>query len=254
MRVIISPAKRMRRDEDSLPWLDLPRFLPQAEQLMEALRQMTPEQLRHLWRCNEAIAAENVERLREMDLRRHLTPAVLSFDGIQYQYMAPGVLEEKQLAFLQEHLRILSGFYGVLRPFDGVAPYRLEMQAKLSVSGSKDLYAFWGSRLAEALARETDWVLNLASREYSRAVSPFLPSSTRFLTCVFGEKREGRIVEKGTLCKMARGRMVRWLAAEGIRRPEAVRDFQELGYRCIPEESSADCLVFLRGSGATPAR
>ena len=101
MRVIISPAKRMRRDEDSLPWLDLPRFLPQAEQLMEALRQMTPEQLRHLWRCNEAIAAENVERLREMDLRRHLTPAVLSFDGIQYQYMAPGVLEEKQLAFLQ---------------------------------------------------------------------------------------------------------------------------------------------------------
>ena len=100
-------------------------------------------------------------------------------------------------AYIREHLRILSGFYGLLRPFDGVTPYRLEMQARLSVDGKKDLYAFWGGRLAEHLAAETDLVLNLASKEYSRAVEPYLPASVRFLTCTFGEWKGGKIVEKG---------------------------------------------------------
>lgn len=84
---------------------------------------MSPEALQRLWRCNRAIADLNVARLQDMDLRRHLTPAILAYEGLQYRYLAPGVLEAESLAYLQAHLRILSGFYGLLRPFDGVVPY-----------------------------------------------------------------------------------------------------------------------------------
>ena len=92
----------------------------------KCILEMSPAELQALWKCNDAIAKRNVERLSAMDLRRRLTPAILSYEGIQYQYMAPRVMETAQLDYLQEHLRILSGFYGLLRPLDGVTPYRLE--------------------------------------------------------------------------------------------------------------------------------
>ena len=124
MRVIIAPAKKMNPDPDSFPSEALPQFLDRTERLMSVLQAMSPQELQTLWKCNEAIARLNVERLRDMDLRRRLTPAVLAYEGIQYRYLAPGVFETDQLTYIRKHLRILSGFYGLLRPFDGVTPYR----------------------------------------------------------------------------------------------------------------------------------
>ena len=121
MRIIISPAKKMNADTDSLPVRDLPVFLEQTEELCSELQGKSPEELQKLWKCNDQITALNVERLRQMDLRRNLTPAVLAYEGIQYQYMAPNVFTNREYDYIQEHLRILSGFYGVLRPFDGDA-------------------------------------------------------------------------------------------------------------------------------------
>ena len=247
MRIIISPAKKMRVDTDSLPIQALPDFLLKTERLLAVLRTMTSKELQALWKCNDSIAALNLERLSSMDLRRGLTPAVLSYEGIQYQYMAPGVFETGQYDFIQEHLRIVSGFYGLLRPFDGVTPYRLEMQAKLAVDGHKDLYAFWGGRLAQRLAEETDFVLDLASKEYSRAVEPHLPANVRLLRCTFGERQGSKIVEKGTMCKMARGQMVRWLAENNITDPADIRDFHDLGYCYDPAESGEEHCVFVKG-------
>lgn len=245
MKIIISPAKKMKSD-DGLPWQDLPAFLEKTDRLLAALRQLPAARLKSLWKCNDAIAEENLKRLANMDLRRGLTPAILSYEGIQYRYMAPDVFTDKEFAYLQQHLRILSGFYGMLRPFDGVRPYRLEMQAKLSVDGAKDLYAFWGADLARALAEGTDWVLDLASKEYSDAVAKHLPPSVRLVRCVFGEEQAGRVVEKGTLCKMARGEMVRYMAERGAERPEDILTFDRLGYRFAPERSAENALVFLR--------
>ena len=179
-----------------------------------------------------------------MTLRQNLTPTILSYEGIQYRYIAPGVMATGQLEYLREHLRILSGFYGLLRPFDGVTPYRLEMQAKLSVGGAKDLYAFWGDSIAKQL--EGDWVLNLASKEYSKAVTPYLPESS-VLTCVFGEWLNGKVIEKGTMCKMARGQMVRWLAENGIEKAEKIREFADLEYRFDTELSTENTFVFIKG-------
>lgn len=246
MRIIISPAKKMQVDTDSLPIQALPDFLPETERLLTALRAMSPKELQTLWKCNDAIAALNVERLADMDLRSGLTPAILSYEGIQYQYMAPGVFEAGQYDFIQERLRIVSGFYGLLRAFDGVTPYRLEMQAKLPVDGAPDLYRFWGDSIAGSLFAETDCVVNLASKEYSQCVSRHVPDRVRFLTCVFGERKGDRLIEKGTMCKMARGEMVRFMAERRIEDPAELTAFDRLGYRYAPEESGETTYVFIK--------
>ena len=246
MRIIISPAKKMRVDCDSLPPQALPAFLQETERILSRLRELNREELKRLWKCSDALVDLNRQRLAEMDLRTMLTPAILSYEGIQYQHMAPAVFTEEELSYVQEHLRILSGFYGILRPFDGVTPYRLEMQAKLKVDGCKDLYAFWGDQLAKQLSWETDCILDLASKEYSQAVKPHLSGKVRWIDCTFGSRKEGKIVEEGTLCKMARGEMVRFLASEQAETIERAKEFQALGFSYAAEESTEERLVFLK--------
>ncbi|MBQ7087114.1 MAG: YaaA family protein, partial [Clostridia bacterium] len=144
MKIIISPAKKMRQD-DGLEWKTMPAFLDKTEEIMQALKAMSYDELKKLWKCNDDIAALNTERLRRMNLKGDLTPAILAYEGIQYQYMAPGVLDAEGLDYIDRHLRIISGFYGVVRPFDGVVSYRLEMQAKLKIGKAKDLYSYWNN-------------------------------------------------------------------------------------------------------------
>ena len=246
MKIIISPAKKMNMDTDSLAWRDLPVYLPQTEEILEKLRGMDYEALKKLWKCNDKIAAQNVERLDHMDLRQALTPAILAYEGIQYQYMAPSVFSDTEYDYIQEHLRILSGFYGVLKPFDGVTPYRLEMQAKLQIDDAKDLYAYWGRALADYLAEDTDYIINLASKEYSSTVAKHLPADVQMITCVFGEKSGGRIVEKGTLCKMARGEMVRRMAEQNVQTPEELKSLQLSNYAYEEAFSDAENFVYLK--------
>lgn len=246
MKLIISPAKKMKVDTESFPYRDLPMFLPNTEEICRRLQDMSYDELKTLWRCNDQIAQLNVRRLQEMDLHRRLTPAVLAYEGIQYQYMAPGVFTDQEYAYIQEHLRILSGFYGILRPFDGVTPYRLEMQAKLKIGEYGNLYDYWGDRLAKALCEETDCILNLASKEYSICVSEYLSNSVRFVTCVFAEEKCGKPIEKGTMCKMARGEMVRYLAERQITNPEQVKSFKRLNYRFNEFRSDENTYMFIR--------
>lgn len=175
------------------------------------MRALSYDQAKELWGCSDALAELNFERVRTMDLRAEgaLTPAVVAYEGIQYQHLAPRVMDEAQLAYVQEHLRILSGFYGVLRPLDGVVPYRLEMQAKLAAGDAPDLYAFWGDRLYRTLADETDVIVNLASVEYAKAVLPHAKAAgmraPRIVTCLFGTiDAQGRLKQRATAAKAAR--------------------------------------------------
>lgn len=246
MRIIISPAKKMNEDVDTLAWRDLPVFLTHTQRLLDRMKQMSFEELKRLWKCNDEIAQLNVKRLQEMDLCRRLTPAILAYEGIQYQYMAPEVFTQTEYDYVQEHLRILSGFYGMLRPLDGVTPYRLEMQAKLDMDGSRDVAGFWGDELGRALFAETDCIVNLASKEYSTCISRYLPPHVRMITCVFGEEKEGKIIEKGTMCKMARGEMVRYMAGKQIEDPKEIRSFSGLNYRYSDIHSDERTYVFVR--------
>ena len=182
-----------------------------------------------------------------MDLERNLTPAVLTYEGLQYQHMAPEVFSEGALTYIQKNLRILSGFYGVLKPFDGVTPYRLEMQAKLSVQGKKDLYDFWGERLYRELTDGDHLILNLASKEYAKAVEKYLTPEDRFITVEFGERKDGKVKQKATLAKMARGEMVRFMAENNIQDPEEIKAFHELGFSFEEALSDEKKIVFIAG-------
>ena len=169
-------------------------------------------------------------RLEQMNLREQLTPAVLAYEGIAYQYMAPAVFEDGHYDYVQEHLRILSAFYGVLKAMDGVSPYRLEMQAKASIGGKKDLYELWGNRLYEAVRDESGVIVNLASKEYSKCIEKYLTPEDRYITIVFCEKSGDKLVTKGTYAKMARGEMVRYMAEHRIEEPREIQKFDRLGY------------------------
>ena len=230
MKIILSPAKKMNVNLDILEYNRLPEFLEQTEEILIWLKSKTHEELQKLWGCNDKIAKQNFERLAHMNLRKQLTPAVLSYEGIAYQYMAPAVFEGDHFDYIQDHLRILSAFYGVLRPLDGVTPYRLEMQAKASIGGQKDLYAFWGRRLYDAVIDESRIIINLASREYFKCIEKYLTNEDRFITITFCEKSQDKLVTKGTYAKMARGEMVRFMAENKIEDPVQIQRFDRLGY------------------------
>ena len=246
MKIIISPAKKMRVDNDTFVPLSKPAFLDKTEKIKEALTKMELPALQKLWECNDEIAELNFNRLRNMNLERNLTPAVFAYDGLQYQHIAPNVLDEEALDYLQKNLKILSGFYGILRAFDGVVPYRLEMQARLACDGYKNLYAFWNSLLYDELAKDDGEVLNLASKEYSKAVEPFVKNGVRFVTCVFGTYVKGKLKVKATEAKMARGEMVRLCAENNVQSVDEVKVCNVRGYVFNEELSSENEFVFVK--------
>ncbi len=246
MRIIISPAKQMRVDTDTFACREIPVFPEKTKILMKYISGLSYEEQKKLWACNDRIAGENAERFRNMDLRKGLTPAILAYDGIQYTYMAPAVFEDGQFDYVQEHLRILSGFYGVVKPLDGVVPYRLEMQAKAKLPGFRNLYEFWGEDLYREVMDESRVLVNLASKEYSKCIEKYLKPGDRYITCIFGEPEGDKIVQKGVYAKMARGEMVRFMAGMQAETPEQMKDFSWSGYRFEEERSSETEYVFVR--------
>ncbi len=244
MRIILSPAKKMNTDTDTLEYRDLPVFLDQTQEILDWMKSQSKADLQKLWGCNDKIAEHNYTRIKEMDLRKRLTLAILSYEGIAYQYMAPAVFEDSCFDYVQEHLRILSGFYGVLRPMDGVTPYRLEMQARASVGGHRDLYDLWGSRLYDEVRDDSGLIINLASKEYSKCIEKYLKPDDCYITVTFGEFVNGKLVTKGTYAKMARGEMVRFMAENSITDPKELRSFDRLGYVYREDFSSDTEIVF----------
>lgn len=245
MKIIIAPARTMAVDTDSFPYQDLPHFLSQAQEILTWMRGLSYDQLHRLWwNCSQRLADKNYRWLQEMVLTQNLTPAIIAFTGLQYQHMAPDVFTDAGLAYIQNHLRILSGFYGLLRPFDGIVPYRLGMGDRAIVAGTTSLYEFWGTRLADELYREDNLVLDLASVEYERAILPYLSGERRLVKCVFGRVKDGKVKQQATQAKMARGSMVRYLAENQIQDLAGVKRFTVGGYHFCPALSRADCLTF----------
>lgn len=244
MKIILSPAKKMNIDLDTLDYVDLPEHLQTTEEIMEWLQAKSYEELQSLWQCNDKIAKQNFQRLQGMDLCKRLTPAILSYEGIAYRYMAPAVFEDRQFHYVQEHLRILSAFYGVLKPMDGVTPYRLEMQAKASIQGHKDLYELWGKRLYDSVRDEDGVIINLASKEYSKCIEKYLGKKDTYITITFCEKSGDKLVTKGTYAKMARGEMVRYMAEMQIENPVDIKKFDRLGYTYRDDLSTDSEYIF----------
>ena len=210
------------------------------------MKRKSKDELKTIWKCNDKITEQNFNRLENMDLYHLLTPAVLSYEGITIQYRAPSVFEDSQFEYVQNHLRIISAFYGVLKPRDGVTPYRLEMQAKVGIGETKNLYEYWGDLLYRSVIDNSRIIINLASKEYSKCIEKYLTQQDRYITITFCELSEDKLVTKGTYAKMARDEMVRFMAENRIENPEDIKEFDRLGYSFRSDLSSDAEYVFER--------
>ena len=246
MKIILSPAKKMITDADSIVPDGLPEFIDKTTEIQSWLKGKSKDELKTIWKCNEKIAEQNFNRLKNMDLYHLLTPAILAYEGIAFQYMAPSVFEDSQFEYVQNHLRILSAFYGVLKPLDGVTPYRLEMQAKVGIGDAKNLYDYWGDMLYYSVIDNSRIIINLASKEYSKSIEKYLTLQDKYITISFCELSGDKLVTKGTYAKMARGEMVRFMAENSIESPEDIKRFDRLGYAFRPDLSSDTEYVFER--------
>jgi cytoplasmic iron level regulating protein YaaA (DUF328/UPF0246 family) len=253
MITLLSPAKKM----DLAPAKSslaptTPGFLEHTRALMQRARELSVKDLRALMGISEKLAELNYQRFQNFDssASEEGKSAALAFQGDVYQGLQAATLGEEDLAFAQDHVRILSGLYGLLRPLDRILAYRLEMGSRLESTRGKNLYAFWGSLLGEALVCEladhpAKVLVNLASNEYFKAVARKTPG-VRVVTPVFQEIKEGVPKVISFVAKRSRGIMTRWIVKQRIDSPEDLKDFTEGGYRLVKGESTEDRLVFRR--------
>lgn len=223
-----------------------PALISKTKILHAHLKSLQLQDLQALLNCNEQIATLNYERYQSIDLDKMECPALLSYDGIQYKYMAPHIFEESYYTYVNDYLRILSGFYGILKPSDGVSSYRLEMQAKLKIGDSKHLYDFWQDKIYQELVKDECEILNLASHEYSKVIKKYLNKEIRYVTCIFGELIDGKVKEKGVYVKMARGEMVRYMAENKIEKIDDIKTFNRLGFMYQESLSNEFEYVYIR--------
>ena len=245
MKIIISPAKKMRREEYVAP-LHRPMFLKEAGELLSFLRSLSDSEMAKVWKVKGALLSSSLSSLSMLSLEDIGSPAIFSYDGIQYTYMSPSSFTDSMLEYAEKNLRIISGLYGLLKPLDGVGTYRLEMESPISIPGYGDLYSYWGGKIASSLMEDERLLVNLASAEYSKAVLPYLPSSVTVVTPVFLDWEKGRYVSKGVYAKMERGEMVRFLAETGAETVEEIMKFSSRGYEFSRFLSDSNTLCFVR--------
>ena len=254
MLMVISPAKTL--DFETPPTttkFTQPQYLDHSQELITQLRELTPSQISELMDLSDKLADLNAARFGSWTpafTPENAKQALLAFKGDVYTGLAAETLSQADLDYAQQHLRMLSGLYGLLRPLDLMQPYRLEMGTKLANARGKDLYAFWGNRISEwlneALADQGDDVLlNLASNEYFSAVKrPAL--NARVIDTEFRDQKNGQYKIISFYAKKARGMMSRFVISERIDKPDDLKQFDVQGYRYSKELSKADKLVFLR--------
>lgn len=257
MLALVSPAKKLDFSELSKP---LPysrsEFTDETQSLVKTARRLSRPKLRKLMNLSAALTDLNYQRFQDhapVSTPDNAKQAALAFAGDTYAGLDSASLDEDDWAFAQDHLRILSGLYGLLRPLDLIQPYRLEMGSRLTTRRGKSLYDFWGKRLAVAIdsvvaGHETPVVVNLASNEYFKAV-PLKSLQARAITAIFKEvdgdnDGQGKVI--GFFAKRARGAMARYMIQNRLENPEDLKSFADDGYRYRDNLSDADNWVFTR--------
>ena len=254
MLTVISPAKTL--DFETPPGTrksTVPRLLDRSAELVEDMQALSPDDIRGLMGVSENIADLNHRRFmnwsRPFDLG-NAKQSILAFKGDVYTGLEATTLNNAQLNFAQQHLRILSGLYGVLRPLDLMQPYRLEMGLKFANRGGKNLYEFWGNQITQDLNGQlkkikSDVLVNLASTEYFKAVKSG-GLNADVITPVFKDLKSGKYKIISFFAKKARGQMARFIIENGVEDPTALKGFETDGYQYNSGQSTARELVFTR--------
>jgi len=255
MLIVISPAKTLDFEQKAkISYHSENDYLKQSDKLIKTLKNFSSEDLGKLMSISPKLAQLNVERYASWSLpftSANAKQALLAFKGDVYTGLDAETLTEEELMYAQDHLRILSGLYGVLRPLDLIQPYRLEMGTKLKTETHADLYQFWGDKLTktinEALKAQGDEVLvNLASNEYFKAIKTDKLTG-KIVTPVFKDFKNGQYKMISFYAKKARGLMSRFIIKNKVTKPEELIHFDYDGYYYSEPESSANEMVFLRG-------
>ncbi len=251
----MSPAKAL--DYETPVAAEVPHTTPlfgkQSAELIEVLRRKSPQQVAELMSLSDRLASLNVARYEAWRPRftaKNSRQAVLAFDGDVYEGLDARTLAPAELAWLQDHVCILSGLYGVLRPLDRMQPYRLEMGTRLPTPAGANLYQFWGTRIADYLNQrlkrdESPIVVNLASQEYFKSVDRRVLQA-RVIDCVFEDYKSGQYKVISFLAKRARGLMARYAAQHRVDTPKGLEGFDAEAYAFAPAASEPDRLVFRR--------
>lgn len=255
MLMLISPAKTLNEQPmHKAVEATRPRFWQEASELAAVLKGYDAAQLGELMHISPKLAALNAARYEAFPVAPNATnakPALFAFEGDVYRPIHAETYDDATLAFATQHLRILSGLYGVLRPLDYLYPYRLEMGTRLSTSHGKNLYQFWGDKITRAIAKDaaasgSKEVLNLASEEYSKAVLPEKLAGVRYITVEFRQKKGDAFPIVGVHAKHARGLMVDYVLRNHITYAEGIEGFNREGYRFAASVSDAHRFVFTR--------
>ena len=244
--IVISPAKRLaeRVSENSLK-LTTPYFKKEADQLAKELALMSSQELSSMMHVSEGIAQLNSTRYKNWNKGTGSEKrAIFQFEGDVFKHLNVGQFNDQQINYMNENLRILSGIYGLLRPSDEMSPYRLEMGTKHSFNGSKNLYEFWGDKIAKKINEELESSLlfNLASEEYFSSISKYVDAENtinfRFLSKSGGKER---VV--GVIAKRARGEMARFLIENEIQTTNGIEEFSSMGFKF--KDFSDNCFTFV---------
>lgn len=260
MLTLLSPAKTL--DFETPPVTDqssMPDYLDESACLIDILREYSSDDVAALMKLSSKLADLNVQRYSDWEIpfpKGQAKAAILAFKGDVYTGLDADNLSEADLDYAQDHLRILSGLYGLLRPLDLILPYRLEMGTKLENSSGKDLYAFWDEKLTDAINELTgasgiNTVVNLASNEYFKAVSR-KKLKANLVTPVFKDEKNGKYKIISFYAKKARGMMAAYQIRERIEDAEDLKAFDVVGYRYNEEESTATDWVFKRSEKDVP--
>lgn len=259
MIIVLSPAKSLDYETPAhVSKHTIPDFVDEATQLVEQLRGYSPQQLASLMDISDALARLNFQRYADWSPKfgtDNAKPAVLAFNGDVYEGFDAKTLSAADLDYAQRHVRVLSGLYGVLRPLDLLQPYRLEMGTRLPNPRGKDLYAFWGERITDALnvqlqrnARASRVLVNCASTEYFKSVRP-KRLDARIVTPVFEDWKGGRYKIISFHAKRARGLMARFAVEHRLDSPDLLKEFAAEGYAFDAAASNDSTFVFRRRAG-----
>lgn len=246
MVAILSPARNLRPATAAQP-LTVPEFAGEAQQLAAALRAYSPWQLESLLDVPPERALQLYDTYQAFggDGNGQLYPALLAYNGAAYRNMSPEDFTPAEMAYAQAHLRVLSALYGMLRPLDGVQIHRLGLKKEFS-PGGENLHAFWGSKLYRSLFAKATPVVNLASMEYAKLVTPFMQPGDRMVTCRFLVDKPGGARGTVSTVRAARGLMARFMVKHQLAHPEELQAFEEDGYVFIPARSTGSEYVFIK--------
>ena len=274
MITIISPAKNMRKSEDWKELIDegelsCPRLYEKSNEVLAHMKEYITEEIRAIMKIKEELAQLNYcrfQRMKPISCCKNSkdgkespkftgkTPAIFAYDGIQYKSISPESISKDGIEFLNDHLRIISGLYGVLRPFDMIDEYRLEMQTKVKINDKANLYSFWDGSISGNISEDLGGegiVLNLASKEYSKTVEKYFDnkkseSKIKLITCTFKVEKAGKLKVESTASKKARGYMARYIAENKIDDIEGVKTFNIDGFTYSENESTEKEIVFVK--------